>query len=148
MFMRSSHLSVAFAVVALKLAAGPAIAQVQLQGAVGVSGQPIEQGVAVRAPHESSVIGRELRLNGENGHLAFQLKGADFVISKLVLAGEKISARGEACQLIQRSKCGIAFCRMREVIGPGSIRISRTPVPRISSRSTSVSPSRANFVAT
>ena len=99
MFMRSSHLSVAFAVVALKLAAGPAIAQVQLQGAVGVSGQPIEQGVAVRAPHESSVIGRELRLNGENGHLAFQLKGADFVISKLVLAGEKISARGEACQI-------------------------------------------------
>ena len=99
MFMRSSHLSVAFAVVALKLAAGPAIAQVQLQGAVGVSGQPIEQGMAVRAPHESSVIGRELRLNGENGRLAFQLKGADFVISKLVLAGEKISARGEACQI-------------------------------------------------
>mgnify|MGYP000570679721 CR=1 FL=1 len=35
-----------------------------------------------------------------------------------------------------------------EVIGPGSIRITLIPVPAISMRSTSVSPSMANLVAT
>lgn len=98
MSMRSRLQTVAFALAALKLLALPAMAQIKLQGAIG-SEPPALTGVAVRAPHESSVIGRELRLNGENGHLAFQQQGADFVISKLVLAGEKISARGEACQI-------------------------------------------------
>ena len=82
-------------------ATGPAMPQIQLQGAIG-GGQPagvIEQGVAVRAPNESSVIGRQLRHNGANGRLAFEKRGADFVISRLVLSGEKISARSESCEI-------------------------------------------------
>lgn len=97
--MRPALFTVAFALAALKLAVGPSLAQIQLPGAMGGSAPIIEQGVAVRAPQESSVIGRELRLNGEKGRLSFQQQGADFVISKLALAGEKISARGEACEI-------------------------------------------------
>ena len=80
---------------------GPAVAQIQLQGAIGGGqpGNPIEQGVAVRAPNESSVIGRQLRHNGANGRLAFEKHGADFVISRLVLSGEKISGRSESCEI-------------------------------------------------
>ncbi len=82
-------------------AAGRAMAQIQLQGAVGgdQSAGMIEQGVALRAPSESSVIGRQLRLNGASGRLAFEKRGADFVISRLVLSGEKISARSESCEV-------------------------------------------------
>lgn len=95
---RSRIFTAAFALAALNLAAGTAMAQVQLQGAIS-SGPPAIQGVAVRAPHESSVIGRELRLNGDGGRLAFQQQGADLAISRFVLSGKKISARGEACEI-------------------------------------------------
>ena len=102
-FKRSGFLTAALAVAALNLTAlilptVPAMAQVKRQGADS-DGPPILRGVAVRAPHESSVIGRQLRLNGDAGHLEFQQQDADFVISKLVLGGKKISARGEACEI-------------------------------------------------
>lgn len=88
--MRSSLLTVALNLAAMNLAANPAIAQVQLRGAAS-GGPPIVRGVVVRAPHESTIMGRELRLNGESGRLTFAQQGADFVISRFVLAGKKIS---------------------------------------------------------
>ena len=57
-------------------------------------------------------------------------------------------ARGEAFQSIHFSKCGIEFCRIFEVIGPGCMSTTSIGVSRISSRSVWVSPSSANLLAT
>ena len=57
------------------------------------------------------------------------------------------SERGERSQSIHFSKCGIAFLRISEVIGPGSIRIILIGVSRISILSVCVNPSKANFEA-
>lgn len=99
MLYRLCPAAILAALIVSQLAGGPTMAQIQLPGAIGGGAPAIEQGVAVRAPQESSVIGRELRLNGSNGRLTFQQRGADFVISRLVLAGEKIAVRGEACEI-------------------------------------------------
>ncbi|HEY8580957.1 MAG TPA: hypothetical protein VIL72_13790 [Beijerinckiaceae bacterium] len=89
------------------LTAAPAAAQLQLPGAVsgggaasGVkAGEAKPTGVAVRAPTDATVVGRELRLNGARGRLVFDRRGTDLVVSRLTLSGEKISRVGEACSV-------------------------------------------------
>jgi hypothetical protein len=73
----------------------PARAQIILSGAAA----PGEQGVAVRAPDEAGVIGRELRLNGAHGRIRLERRGSDLLIGRLTLAGERLSRRGEACEV-------------------------------------------------
>lgn len=96
----------AYALTALAVAA-PSHAQLQLPGAVqghapithGDRGPQASTGVAVRAPAETSLIGRELRQNGLHGLINFQRQGETLVITRLVLSGEKISNRREACRV-------------------------------------------------
>lgn len=86
---------------------GTAYAQLQLPGAVqghapithGERSQAPPTGVAVRAPVETSLIGRELRQNGLHGIINFQRQGESLVITRLVLSGERISNRREACRV-------------------------------------------------
>ncbi len=106
--MRTTFASVtAFAIAALS-AAAPAHAQMQLPGAVqghapithGDRGpEASTTGVAVRAPGETSLIGRELRQNGVHGLINFQRQGETLAITRLVLSGERISNRREVCRV-------------------------------------------------
>lgn len=91
-------LTAAFAIAALQLGASPAMAQAQLPDDSD-GGPPILGGVVVRAPHQSTLTGRELRLNGDSGRLAFEQQGDALVISRIMLAGRKISAPGQACEV-------------------------------------------------
>lgn len=95
---RIAAAAIALALAALKLGASPAMAQAQTPVAVGDE-QPIAGGVFVRAPHESTLTGRELRLNGDSGRLVLEQQGDALVISRFVLAGKKISAQGQACEV-------------------------------------------------
>jgi hypothetical protein len=88
-------------------AGGSALAQLQLPGAVQ-GHAPITQGgerpqasagVAVRAPAEASLLGRDLRQNGAHGLISFQRQGADLSIVRLILDGERLSNRREACRV-------------------------------------------------
>lgn len=98
----------AFALAALA-AASPSHAQMQLPGAVqghapithGGDRGPADAptGVAVRAPAETGLLGRDLRQNGVHGLISFQRQGESLAISRLVLSGEKISNRREACRV-------------------------------------------------
>ena len=54
----------------------------------------------------------------------------------------------EGVEDVPSQKVRVAFFRISDVTGPGSIRMTFTPVSAISSRSTSVIPSSACFVAT
>lgn len=95
---------------------GPALAQLQLPGAAGpssavgtVSGAPggshggpaapSTAGVAVRAPGEASLAGRELRLNGARGAMTFEMRDKQLVLTAFNAPGEKISKRGDLCQV-------------------------------------------------
>ena len=86
---------------------GGALAQLQLPGAVQ-GHSPITQGertpapatgVAVRAPTETGLLGRELRQNGLNGLINFQKQGDTLAITRLILSGERMSNRREACRV-------------------------------------------------
>lgn len=85
----------------------PALAQMQLPGAVqghapithGERTQAPPTGVAVRAPAETSLIGRDLRQNGLHGVMNFQRQGEGLAIARLVLSGERMSNRREACRV-------------------------------------------------
>jgi hypothetical protein len=80
--------------------APPARAQMQLPGAgAAAAPAPAEQGVPVRAPEEAGVVGRELRLNGAQGRIRLERRGSDLLIARLTLAGERLSRRGEACEV-------------------------------------------------
>ena len=87
---------------------GPtAFAQMQLPGAVqghapitqGERTQAPPTGVAVRAPAEASLVGRDLRQNGVHGVMNFQRQGDALTIARLVLSGERLSNRREACRV-------------------------------------------------
>lgn len=92
--------------IAAACGATPALAQMQLPGAVQghapiTHGGPStsSEGVAVRAPTETSLVGRDLRQNGLQGLISFQKPGADLTITRMVLSGERISNRREACRV-------------------------------------------------
>lgn len=94
------------ALLAALVAGTPAHAQLQLPGAVqgnapGAPGDkpPPPTGVAVRAPTENTLLGRELRQNGLHGLIMFQRQGEGLAITRLVLSGERISNRREACRI-------------------------------------------------
>ncbi|MDP2356282.1 MAG: hypothetical protein Q8M31_09525 [Beijerinckiaceae bacterium] len=96
----------AFALAALA-SASPSRAQLQLPGAVQghapTQGDRAPQaplpGVAVRAPVETGLLGRELRQNGVHGLINFQRQGETLAVSRLVLSGERISNRRETCRV-------------------------------------------------
>lgn len=99
--------AITLALVAATCGASHALAQLQLPGAVqghapithGERGPASATGVAVRAPAETGLIGRDLRHNGAEGLIAFQKNGADLTINRLVLSGERLSNRREACRV-------------------------------------------------
>jgi hypothetical protein len=62
------------------------------------SAPALEQGAPVRAPEEAGVTGRDLRLNGLHGRMRIERRGADLVLARLTLAGERATRRGEACE--------------------------------------------------
>ncbi len=85
-----------------------AVAQLQLPGASsgsavgGVSGGSAGEstaGVPVRAPGEGTIVGRELRLNGARGALFFEMRDKQLALTSLSVLGEKISKRGDLCQV-------------------------------------------------
>ncbi|MDT2020153.1 hypothetical protein [Methylocella sp. CPCC 101449] len=109
-----------FALALALLSAGtlPAAAQLQLPGATGAptpvggsgaasSGAPRSGGdgprnstpVAVRSPSEDTIVNRSLRLNGRQGQMVFERKDGALSLKSLVIAGEQLSRRGEACQI-------------------------------------------------
>jgi hypothetical protein len=91
--------------------AGPASAQLRLPGAVapapvGSNGAPARPGPAhpaapppLRAPSVDSVVGRELRLNGEAGLIAIERADKDLRISQLSLPGNQISRPADICRV-------------------------------------------------
>ena len=102
-------------VLAIALAAGataaPALAQLQLPGALG---QPAPAGTAqpapeapkekpkppiLRAPAEDAVVGRPLLRNGSTGTLVIERAGKDLRVQKLALTGDQISKPNEHCRV-------------------------------------------------
>jgi hypothetical protein len=93
------------------MAVAPARAQLRLPGAVapapvGSHETPGMGGRAhpaapppLRAPGEDSIVGRELRLNGEAGLIAFQRADQDLRITQLSLPGNQISRPADACRV-------------------------------------------------
>lgn len=82
----------------------PAFAQLQLPGAAppaqgGERSPGPATGVAVRAPVEASLLGRDLRQNGVHGLISFRKQGAELAIVRLVFSGERLSNRREACRV-------------------------------------------------
>lgn len=93
---------------------GPASAQLLLPGAVQQS--PLAAGqtapnpagavptkpkpVELKPPSEETILGHQLSLDGESGVIAFQRgAGKGIEITRLSLAGEQLSHRGEACRV-------------------------------------------------
>jgi hypothetical protein len=106
-------------VIVLALAASPpALAQMQLPGAIGAptpAGAPggapaggarhsdgppkISGPVAVRSPSEQTIVDRSLRLNGRRGQMIFETKDGALQLKTFTISGELMSKRGEACQV-------------------------------------------------
>ncbi len=93
------------------LSAAPALAQLQLPGAIG---QPAPAGTVapapeaprekpkppiLRAPSEDAVIGRTLLRNGSTGTLVIERAGKDLRVQKLALTGDQISKPNEHCRV-------------------------------------------------
>lgn len=105
-FVSLFRFSVALAAGAAAFSRG-AFAQLQLPGAVqghapithGERKEAAPTGVAVRAPVETGLLGRELRQNGLHGLINFQRQGDTLAITRLVLSGERMSNRREACRV-------------------------------------------------
>ncbi|MDF2118930.1 hypothetical protein PY365_25505 [Roseiarcaceae bacterium H3SJ34-1] len=105
-------------VLVLALTASPALAQMQLPGAIGAptpagapgggatgaprhsDGPPAISGpVSVRSPSEQTIVDRSLRLNGRRGQMIFETKDGALQLKTLTISGELMSKRGEACQV-------------------------------------------------
>ncbi|MBV8848965.1 MAG: hypothetical protein JOZ16_05210 [Methylobacteriaceae bacterium] len=94
------------------VAAAPALAQLQLPGALG---QPAPAGTAVapppeapkekpkppilRAPVEDAIVGRTLLRNGSTGTLVIERAGKELRVQKLALTGDQISKPSEHCRI-------------------------------------------------
>ena len=91
-------------------------AQMQLPGALGggpAGTPPKESGnaggteaprappkpIIVKPPSEDSIIGHPLALNGAQGAMTFDRQGTDIVLSKLSLAGDRISSLTKSCSV-------------------------------------------------
>ena len=93
--------------------AGPALAQMQLQGAAngGTAGKAHASGgeegapyvppkpTIIKPPAEDTIIGHTLAHDGTNGAMVFDKPGGDLVLSRFALSGNKISAPGQACSI-------------------------------------------------
>ena len=102
-------------VTGISLFAVGAEAQMQLPGATngvpaGGTPKPARTGngeatprgvkpVLLKAPSIDSIVGRALSLDGDKGAMMFDRAGADLVLTKLTLAGDKISKPGQACTI-------------------------------------------------
>lgn len=109
------RLTLAFALTAL--GCGAAAAQMMLPGALngnasgspppahkgggGSGGAPSSYAppkpIAIKPPGTESILGHTLSFDGSRGAMAFDKSGEDIVLSKLTLAGDKISKPGETC---------------------------------------------------
>jgi hypothetical protein len=93
------------------LTAVPAVAQLQLPGALG---QPAPAGSVapppdvpkekpkppiLRAPSEDAIVGRTLLRNGSTGLLVIERAGKDLRVQKLALTGDLISRPNEHCRV-------------------------------------------------
>jgi hypothetical protein len=91
--------------------AAPALAQLQLPGALG---QPAPAGTLatphearkekpkppiLRAPSEDAIVGRTLLRNGLTGLLVIERAGKDLRVQKLALTGDQISKPNEHCRV-------------------------------------------------
>jgi hypothetical protein len=91
--------------------AAPALAQLQLPGALG---QPAPAGTVapppearkekpkppiLRAPSEDAIAGRVLLRNGSTGTLVIERAGKDLRVQKLALTGDQISKPNEHCRV-------------------------------------------------
>ena len=110
---------IALLIAALAFAAGaPArlAAQMQLPGARGgasAGAPPKESGnaggteaprappkpIIVKPPAEDTILGHQLALNGTQGAMTFDRQGSDIALSKLSLAGDRISSLTKACSV-------------------------------------------------
>lgn len=93
--------------------AGPANAQIMLQGAIppgapgsanpsspdGAPAAPKPLPPPVRAPAEDAVTGRDLLLYGTRGALRLEGRDKSLRVSKLTIEGELATAPGEACRV-------------------------------------------------
>jgi hypothetical protein len=97
---------------ALALSALPALAQLQLPGAVTPSGEgavvtpagppkPKRTGPPPppKVPADDLIVGRTLERNGRAGVMQFAKEGKDIRLSRLTLPGEKISNPAAACSV-------------------------------------------------
>ena len=109
------RVSTALLVAALACHSPLAEAQMQLPGAVGGgsragtgSGSPgggaggappyvPPKPVAIDAPNEGAIAGHVLSRDGTKGEMTFDKAGEGLALSKLILAGTKISKPGQAC---------------------------------------------------
>jgi hypothetical protein len=63
----------------------------------GAQGQPTARPVALKAPTEDSVLGRELKLNGAMGSLRLERSARAELQARLTLAGTKVAQPTESC---------------------------------------------------
>ena len=95
------------ALVALALCAGPAWAQMLLQGAVGAPKPAAKASLAVRPrppggmqlPREETLLGHDLVQGGAAGRILFKRDAGALKLAHLSLVGEALSKPGEGCQL-------------------------------------------------
>ena len=112
-FSACAHLRQGLVALALAFVATPALAQMQLPGAVAPTGEGtvVTPGVPkpkrtgppppVKVPTDDGLLGRTLVQNGRAGAIQFSRDGKDVRISKIVFGGEKISRPAETCTVEQ-----------------------------------------------
>jgi hypothetical protein len=120
---------------AFGLAAAPALAQLQLPGALG---QPAPAGTVapppeapkerpkppiLHAPSEDAVVGRTLLRNGSTGTLVIERAGKDLRVQKLALTGDQISKPNEHCR-VEVSGMPLPLASEEDVHGFCALRVT------------------------
>jgi len=60
---------------------------------------PKAKPVAMKAPSDDQLVGKDLLLNGARGVMVFSKEGKDLMLAKLSLEGEVIAKPGETCKI-------------------------------------------------
>lgn len=65
----------------------------------GEMGQARTPAVMPKAPSDDTIVGKELRLDGDGSAIEFSRNGADLQVAKLSFNGDRLSRSGESCKI-------------------------------------------------
>ncbi|HEY8563930.1 MAG TPA: hypothetical protein VIL65_00390 [Beijerinckiaceae bacterium] len=93
-------------------------------------GPPVARPVAIKAPSEDAVVGKELKLNGRAGSLRLERAGKDLK-ARLTLAGTKPSRPGEACAVTLGEGAGLPLASQGRPDGAPRYTLEATACPMV-----------------